>query len=396
MRLVEDAASSGRRFLDRRAATFITEVWESQTEPGSSRGARSADGADAGAASAPPPLVSIVVPVLNEEESVASLYTEIAEVMDASGAAWELIVVDDGSSDESVERIYGVAGADPRVLVIEFSRRFGQTAALAAGFRCARGRYIVPMDADLQNDPRDIMRLVERLESPPALDVVSGWRRSRQDALVLRRIPSIMANRLISRLTWTSIHDFGCTLKAYRREVLDGLELYGEMHRFLPALCRWRGARVGEMVVNHRPRRFGASKYSLRRTIKVLLDLVTVKFLGDYLTKPLYFFGKLALASVAISLASVAVAIVQRTGYLMPGGEPLHLNRNVLVLFSMMLFLMSLMFIMLGVVSELLVRIYHESQGKTPYVIRRVGWPSRRRGPGLDPARGGPLPELPG
>ncbi len=363
MRLIEETATSDRRFLDRTSPPWLA--------PRPLADERS--DADPPA----PPTISIVVPVLNEEESVGPLYAEIAEVMDATGLAWELIVVDDGSTDASLERLYEAARGDPRVCVVEFSRRFGQTAALAAGFRCARGRYIVPMDADLQNDPRDIPRLVERLDAPPRLDVVSGWRRQRQDRLLSRRFPSVVANRLIARLTWTPIHDFGCTLKAYRREVLDGLDLYGEMHRFLPALCRWRGARVGEIVVNHRPRRFGASKYSLRRTVKVLLDLVTVKFLGDYLSKPLYFFGKLALASLAVSFVSVGLALFQRFGLLIPGGEPLHLNRNVLVLFGMMLFLMSLMFIMLGVVSELLVRIYHESQGKTPYVIRQVGRPAR-------------------
>lgn len=363
MRLVEDAATNGRQFLDR--------------TPPPRPSPRPSDGDRSPPDSVDSPTVSIVVPVLNEEDNVGPLYAEIKEVMDATGLSWELIVVDDGSTDASLERLYDAARNDPRVCIIEFSRRFGQTAALAAGFRCARGRYIVPLDADLQNDPRDIPRLIERLEAPPQLDVVSGWRRRRQDRLLSRRFPSVIANRLIARLTWTPIHDFGCTLKAYRREVLDGLDLYGEMHRFLPALCRWRGARVGEVVVNHRPRRFGASKYNLRRTVKVLLDLVTVKFLGDYLTKPLYFFGKLALISLAASFASVGVALFQRFGLLIPGGEPLHLNRNVLVLFGMMLFLMSLMFIMLGVVSELLVRIYHESQGKTPYVIRQISRPAR-------------------
>jgi glycosyltransferase involved in cell wall biosynthesis len=364
------------RFIDRRGATWDGELLDTGA-------AGAAAEAPNGSAQAQRPLVSVVVPVLNEEESVGPLYAEIAEVMGEQAEPWELIIVDDGSTDRSVERLYAAVGSDPRVLVVEFSRRFGQTAALAAGFRCARGRYIVPIDADLQNDPRDVPRMIETLESPPGLDVVSGWRRNRQDRLLSRRFPSVLANKLISRMTWTTIHDFGCTLKVYRREVLEGLELYGEMHRFLPALCRWRGARVGEMVVNHRARRFGSSKYNLRRTIKVLLDLVTVKFLGDYLTKPLYFFGKLALASLAVSLASVAVAVLQRFGYLMPGGEALHLNRNVLVMFGMMLFLMAMMFIMLGVVSELLVRIYHESQGKTPYVIRRVGWPARRARMGL-------------
>lgn len=323
--------------------------------------------------------VSIVIPMLNEEENVVAMYTEIVEVMGQTGLTWEVIFVDDGSHDRSVARLRTAAAGDPHVTIIEFARRFGQTAALAAGFRAAGGRYIVPMDADLQNDPRDIQRLIDKLEEAPGYDVVSGWRKNRQDKLLSRRLPSVLANRLIGRLTWTKIHDFGCTLKAYRREALDGVELYGEMHRFLPAICKWRGARVAELVVNHRPRLHGNSKYNLRRTIKVLLDLVTIKFLGDYLTKPLYFFGKLGIISLAGSLLSLGIAIVQKFGALTFTGEALNLNRNVLVLFSMMLFLMTIMFIMIGVMSELLVRIYHESQGKLPYTVRRV----TRQPPGL-------------
>lgn len=318
------------------------------------------------------PDVSVVVPMLNEEENIVLLYKELAEVMGESGFSWEAIFIDDGSWDRSVARLREAAAGDARVTIIELSRRFGQTAALAAGFRQAKGRYIVPMDADLQNDPRDIPRLIEKLEEEPPCDVVSGWRQDRQDKFLTRRLPSMAANRLISSLTWTNIHDFGCTLKVYRRETLAGIELYGEMHRFLPALCRWRGARVRELVVNHRPRVHGSSKYNLRRTVKVLLDLVTIKFLGDYLTKPLYFFGKLGLVSMAVSFVALGVAVLQKFGILTFAGEPLNLNRNVLVLFAMMLFLMTIMFIMMGVISELLVRIYHESQGKLPYTVRRV------------------------
>ena len=316
--------------------------------------------------------VSVVIPVLNEKDNVAAVYREVTEVLSAEIPSYELIFVDDGSSDDTLERLRAAAGDDPKMTVIELNRRFGQTAALAAGFRQARGRLIVPMDGDLQNDPRDIPRLVAKIDEPPGWDLVSGWRKDRKDSFLKRRLPSILANRLIGRFTRTrQVHDFGCTLKVYRRSVLEDVRLYGEMHRFLPAICKWGGARVTEEVVNHRPRIHGSSKYDLRRTAKVLLDLVTVKFLGDYLTKPLYFFGKAAIVTVGVSFLSVGMAVLQKFGYFV-GEKPLPLNRNVLVLFGMMLFLMSIMFIMIGVLSELLVRIYHETQSGVSYKLRRV------------------------
>ncbi len=314
------------------------------------------------------PDVSIVVPMLNEEDNVVPLFEEIRQVMDGGKLTWEVIFVDDGSYDRTVPRLREAIADEPRAAIIELTRRFGQTAALAAGFRDSRGRFVVPLDADLQNDPRDIPRLIEKAERE-GLDVVSGWRKNRQDRLWTRRVPSIIANRLVSRLTWTNIHDFGCTLKAYRREALEDVQLYGEMHRFLPAICQWRGARVAEVIVNHRPRTRGVSKYGMRRTIKVLLDLATVKFLGDYLSKPIYFFGKIGLMTVALAMLTLTVAIFQKYGYL--ADEPVNLNRNVLVLFAMMLVLMAVTFVMMGLLSELLVRIYHESQNITPYRIRR-------------------------
>ena len=232
------------------------------------------------------------------------------------------------------------------------------------------------MDGDWQNDPHDIPKLVNKLEEPPGWDIVSGWRKNRQDNFLLRRLPSIIANAIVCRLTWTKeLHDLGCTLKAYRREVLEDVRLYGEMHRFLPAICKWRGARITEMEVNHRPRMHGSSKYGLRRTVKVMLDLLTVKFLGDYLAKPLYFFGKAALVSMAISILVLAVAISQKIG-LLTSAPRLPLNRNVLVLAAVMFFLTAVIFIMIGVVSELLVRIYHELQDRTYYKIRRVTSPA--------------------
>lgn len=331
---------------------------------------QSADRARNGRAAAPD--VSIVIPMLNEEDNVLPLVEELREVMDASEFEWELIVVDDGSYDQSVPRLRKSMEDEPRITLIELTRRFGQTSALATGFRSARGRFIVPLDADLQNDPRDIATMIRKAEDAPGYDVVSGWRKNRKDTFFTRRLPSMIANRLVSRFTWTNIHDFGCTLKVYRREALEDVQLYGEMHRFLPAICQWRGARVAEVVVNHRPRAHGQSKYGLRRTIKVLLDLATVKFLGDYLSKPIYFFGKLGLVTIAIAMLTLTLAIFQKYGWFVAGGHDINLNRNVLVMFAMMLVLLSVILLTMGLLSELLVRIYHESQNITPYKVRRV------------------------
>ncbi|MEX0885167.1 MAG: glycosyltransferase family 2 protein [Phycisphaeraceae bacterium] len=317
--------------------------------------------------------VSVIVPVLNEQENVGQVYAELTHVIDAQPARYEIVFVDDGSRDGTLAHLRQIVQHDPRVRVVQFTRRFGQTAALAAGFEHARGRVLVPMDGDGQNDPRDIPRLVARLDQGKGWDIVSGWRKSRHDKLVSRRLPSVIANRLIRKITWTrEVHDFGCTLKAYRREVIDDVRLYGEMHRFLPAICKWRGARVTEEVVNHRPRTAGDSKYGINRTIKVLLDLITIKFLGDYLTKPIYFFGKVSMGSAGLAFAALTLAIVQKTGRLTEHGVPVSLNNNVLVLFAMMTFILAILFVMMGVLSELLVRIYHESHGLKPYKVRDI------------------------
>jgi glycosyltransferase involved in cell wall biosynthesis len=317
--------------------------------------------------------VSVVIPMRNEETNVAPLCAELQEVIDQQPLRYEVIVVNDGSSDGTAGELERIVGADPRFTIVEFARGFGQSAALAAGFRTARGKVIVAMDGDRQNDPHDIPKLVDRLDQPPGADVVSGWRGDRKDKWLSRRLPSACANFLIRSRTWCpEIHDFGCTLKAYRREVLNDVRLYGEMHRFLPALCKWRGARLSEMIVNHRPRVSGQTKYGISRTMRVVLDLLTVKFLGDYVTKPLYFFGKLALLTLAVSFIAVALAIVQKLGYLTEHGEPVMLNNNVLIIFAMMVFLTTVSLLMMGLMSELLIRIYHESQDRPPYRIRRI------------------------
>jgi glycosyltransferase involved in cell wall biosynthesis len=309
----------------------------------------------------------------NEEANVAPVCAELQQVMDKELLRYEVIIVNDGSTDRTADELDRAIRNDPRFTVIELYRSFGQSAALSAGFDLARGEIIVPMDGDLQNDPHDIPKLIAQLETPPGYDIVSGWRKKRQDKRLTRRFPSLVANVLVRRLTWCNeIHDFGCMIKAYRREVLNDVHLYGEMHRFLPALCRWRGARICELVVNHRPRVAGKTKYGLKRTIKVLFDLLTVKFLGDYLTKPIYFFGKLAILTLTMVFLSLGVAVAQKFGYLTEHGVPVNLNNNIFILFAMMMFITTGMLMMAGVVAELLIRIYHESQGRTPYKMRKL------------------------
>jgi glycosyltransferase involved in cell wall biosynthesis len=317
--------------------------------------------------------VTVVIPMRNEEANVAPLCTELKEVMDKELMSYEVIIINDGSTDGTADELKKAVQDDARLTVVELYRSFGQSAALSAGFHMARGKIIVPMDGDLQNDAHDIPKLIAKLEKPPGYDIVSGWRKNRQDKRFTRQFPSLVANALVRRLTWCDeIHDFGCMIKAYRREALSDVHLYGEMHRFLPALCRWQGARLSELVVNHRPRVAGKTKYGLKRTIKVLFDLLTVKFLGDYLTKPLYFFGKLAMLAMLISFLSVGVAIAQKFGYLTEHGVPVMLNSNIFILFAMMTFITTVLLLMVGVIAELLIRIYHESQSRPPYKIRQI------------------------
>jgi glycosyltransferase involved in cell wall biosynthesis len=316
--------------------------------------------------------LTVVIPVHNEEENAVPLYTEVKAVLDTTDLDWECIIVDDGSTDRTIENLLEAFPGDPRLCVVGLRRNFGQTAGLAAGFDRARGQYIATMDGDLQNDPADIPKMLEALNEGRGYDVVSGWRKSRQDKFFSRRMPSMIANKLISRLTWTPIHDFGCAMKVYRREALQDVQLYGEMHRFLPALCVWKGARITERVVNHRARVAGTSKYGLIRTGKVILDLMTVKFLNDYLAKPLYLFGKLSFVSIFIAFLSIGVAISQK--YALFGLSEVRLNNNVLVTFSGMMVLLAAQMLVFGIISELLVRIYHEAQGKRPFGVREVIW----------------------
>ena len=315
--------------------------------------------------------VSVIVPILNEEDNIDPLCTELTEVLDGASLDYEIVFVDDGSTDRSLERLLAFAEGKPRIFVLELRRNFGQTAAMAAGIEHARGRVLIPIDGDLQNDPKEIPAMLKMLDGPPALDIVSGWRRARNDYWFSRRLPSKLANALIRRVTGIHIHDFGCTLKAYRREVLERISLASDLHRFLPALAAWHGAKIGEKVVNHRPRVHGTTKYGLQRTVRVLLDLVTVKFFGSYMTKPLYFFGKVAMWAGGAALMVLAVAIGQKFGYF---GQPegLHLNRNVLVSLSALLTFFSVQCVLFGLVTELLTRMYRDIRDQPIYHVRRA------------------------
>lgn len=309
------------------------------------------------------PYLSVVVPVLNEQDSLRPLYEQIAQALQQIGP-YEVIFVDDGSMDGSFEILKELYALDPKVHIIRFSRNFGQTAALSAGFAHARGQIVVALDADLQNDPADIPSLVRRLQE--GFDVVSGWRRDRKDRFLTRRLPSMAANWLISTITGVKLHDYGCTLKAYHRDVLEHLRLYGEMHRFIPAIASWSGARITEVVVNHRPRLAGKAKYGLARTLKVLLDLITVKFLGAYSTKPIYVFGGLGSLSLLACFVCLLIVAWQK----LKAAE--DVTGNPLFVLAGFLAIGAIQFILMGLLAELLVRTYHESQGRPTYVITEI------------------------
>jgi glycosyltransferase involved in cell wall biosynthesis len=314
----------------------------------------------AAGASLPDVRLSVVIPVYNEESNVAELHARLDRVI-AEPA--EFIFVDDGSTDGTYEALQEIARRDPRVVLIRFRRNFGQTAALSAGIDHSRGELIVPMDGDLQNDPADIPRLLLKLDE--GYDVVSGWRIKRRDVFA-RRLPSMIANRLISLISGVHLHDYGCSLKAYRREVLADVRLYGEMHRFVPIYASWQGARVAELVVNHHARSSGKSNYGMDRTIKVVLDLLVVKFLSSYATKPIYVFGGFGLAALLSAVLVFAVMI-----YLRLAGVA-DFIQTPLPLVVVMFVLVGCLSILLGLVAELTIRTYYESQGKKPYAIRQM------------------------
>lgn len=311
-----------------------------------------------------PVQISVLIPVFNEVENVTPLAAALIPALERLERSFEVVFVNDGSTDGTERALRDLARTDRRVRVINFRRNVGQTAAMMAGIDHARGAVIVPMDGDLQNDPDDIGPLVRKLDE--GYDVVSGWRRDRQDAFARRTLPSRIANKLISAISGVHLNDYGCTLKAYRREMLQGFRLYGEMHRFVPIYARWQGARLTEMPVRHHPRRFGRSKYGLERIVKVLLDLILVKFLTRYETKPIYVFGLVGLAFMGLAgvsgLYAVYLKLVHGVSFIL---TPLPL----LVTLG---FITGVMCILMGLLAELLVRIYFESQGKSHYTIKSM------------------------
>lgn len=311
--------------------------------------------------------LSIVVPVKDERENLRELHAQIRRVLDTLPNTSEVLYIDDGSTDGSDKVLKELAERDSSVRVIRFRRNFGQTAALSAGFDYARGDVVVTLDADLQNDPADMVRLLAKLEE--GYDVVSGWRQHRRDGFLLRRLPSWLANRLIVRVTGVPLHDFGCTLKVYRREVVKNIRLYGEMHRFIPALARWIGAEIAELPVNHRPRTWGKSKYGLSRTLRVLLDLITVKFLMSFSTRPIQVFGKVGIYSG--TLGFLICLWLSAGKFLVPERYSLR-ERMPMLLLGILLIFVGVQFVTMGLLGELMTRTYHESQGKPIYVVREV------------------------
>ena len=310
------------------------------------------------------PDLSVVIPLRNEAPNLQTLHQELTGALRGWGRSYELLLVDDGSTDDTFRILSELQAGDAHVRVIRLRRNFGQTAAFAAGFARARGRIVVTLDGDLQNDPRDIPALVARLEE--GYDIVCGWRRARKDPWLTRRLPSMLANGLISRITGVRLHDYGCSLKAFRSEVIRPLRLYGEMHRFIPAIASEQGVRIAEMVVNHRARRFGRSNYGLSRTVRVVLDLFTVKFLLSYATRPLQMFGPPGLL-----MGFGGAAIIGYLGYVrLFTGQAI--GDRPLLLLGMLLAFGGLQLVTLGLLAELQARTYHESQNKPIYVVRDV------------------------
>src|SRR5215212_6070943 len=323
---------------------------------------------------ASPPELSLFLPVLNEEENLRPMHAKIREALNSLGKTAEVIYVDDGSTDKSLSILKEIAAADDRVRVISLRRNYGQTAAMSAGIDAARGEILIPMDADLQNDPADIARLLEKLDE--GYDVVSGWRKNRKDKLVMRKIPSWIANSVISKIGGVPLHDYGCSLKAYRRDVIQDVKLYGEMHRFIPIYASWAGARVTEIPVDHHARTMGKSKYGISRTIKVVFDLMTIKFMAEYHTKPIYVFGSFGMLAFAASVLAGAYAVfLKLAGRL--GLPQYHADfvETPLPILCIVMFAISIQFFLMGLLAELLVRTYHESQDKAIYAVReRIGF----------------------
>jgi glycosyltransferase involved in cell wall biosynthesis len=319
------------------------------------------------------PEVSIFLPVFNEEPNLLPLHAKLADALKELGRSAEIVYVDDGSTDGSLKVLREIADLDSRVRVVALRRNYGQTAAMAAGIDAAQGDVLIPMDADLQNDPVDITRLLDKLDE--GYDVVSGWRKDRKDKMITRKIPSMIANRLISWIGGVPLHDYGCSLKAYRRESLADVRLYGEMHRFIPIYASWAGARVAEIPVEHHARTMGKSKYGLSRTIKVVFDLITIKFMASYQTKPLYLFGGAGLLTFVASLLSALLACLMKFA-----NWPHHADfiQTPLPVMAMVTLVLGVQLFLMGLLAEMLVRTYHESQAKPIYAVReKIGFERR-------------------
>src|SRR5687767_2890350 len=322
---------------------------------------------DAAPAAGAAPEVSIFLPVYNEEPNLMPLHAKLDEALKTLGRSAEIVYVDDGSSDGSLKILREIAEVDPRVRVVALRRNYGQTAAMSAGIDAARGKVLIPMDADLQNDPGDITRLLDKLDE--GYDVVSGWRKNRKDKMITRKIPSMIANRVISWIGGVPLHDYGCSLKAYRRESLEDVRLYGEMHRFIPIYASWAGARVAEIPVEHHPRTMGKSKYGLSRTLKVVLDLMTIKFMASYQTKPIYVFGSFGMLAFFVSVVAGLYAVFLKLFH------KADFVQTPLPILAIVMFAVGVQFLLMGLLAEMLVRTYHESQAKAIYAVReRLGF----------------------
>ncbi|MBS1793818.1 MAG: glycosyltransferase family 2 protein [Acidobacteria bacterium] len=320
------------------------------------------------------PELSLFLPVLDEEENLRPMHAKIQEALKSLNKTAEVIYVDDGSTDKSLAILKEIAAGDPRVRVISLRRNYGQTAAMSAGIDAAKGEILIPMDADLQNDPKDIARLLEKLDE--GFDVVSGWRKHRQDKMISRKLPSKIANKIISWIGGVHLHDYGCSLKAYRRDVLQDVRLYGEMHRFIPIYASWAGARVTEIPVDHHARTMGKSKYGISRTIKVIFDLMTIKFMAEYHTKPIYVFGSFGMIAFFISIISGLYALFLKSANRL-GLPQYHADfvETPLPMLCIVMFAISIQFILMGLLAEMLVRTYHESQDKPIYAVReKIGF----------------------
>lgn len=306
--------------------------------------------------------LSIVLPIYNEEENISILYDKLIAVLKQMNLEYEILCVNDGSSDNSLTALKKISLVDKNVKIINFKNNFGQTAAMSAGIKYSQGDIIIPMDADLQNDPADIPRFLEKIKE--GFDVVSGWRKDRKDGLLLRKIPSWLANWLIGQITGVKIHDYGCSLKAYKRDIIKDVNLYGEMHRFIPAYASWQGAVVTEIVVTHHPRIHGQTKYGIGRTFKVILDLIVVKFLSVYMNRPIHFFGGLGFISLLLGLITGVTAVLLRIFHIK------YIVETPLPILSALLIIVGVQLIAMGILAEMIMRTYYESQHKEPYVIK--------------------------